>query len=135
MSNEFQFEIDFRTSKATAIAGGDSQRINRSACHALNRSRARGVLEASSQTPPGQSVSADVWATTFTERAEEWDVPIVDLENLGLYHDSDGFISSEFLSALPTGAEAKPYADFEQKVVYKLFDLRADGVSRKEIDL
>lgn len=105
----------------------------RSACAALNRDRTRGLLEAGQQTPPGESVSPDVWAAAFARRAEEWDVPIVDLSRLSITHDADGFVTSRVLVPLPSGAEAAPYLDQEERVVYKLFDLRANGALGKKL--
>jgi hypothetical protein len=90
----------------------------RSACKTLNRERTRGLLEAGQQTSPGESVSIDVWSASFARGAEEWDVPIVGLEGRGLIHDKDGFITSEFLTPLTPGAEAEPYLDAEEQVVY-----------------
>lgn len=44
-------------------------------------------------------------------------------------------LSSDFLSAMVSGAEASPFFDEANKVVYKLFDLRADGSLGKKISL
>lgn len=44
-------------------------------------------------------------------------------------------LNSDFLTALPSGAEASPFLDEEWNVVYKLFDLRADGSLGKKIAL
>ena len=44
-------------------------------------------------------------------------------------------LSSDFLSAFPSGAEASPFFDEDWNVVYKLFDLRADGSLGKKISL
>lgn len=42
---------------------------------------------------------------------------------------------SAFLAPLTSGAEACPYLDREERVVYKLFDLRIDGSLGKKIEL
>ena len=44
-------------------------------------------------------------------------------------------LTSDFLTALPSGAEAIPFFDEERKVVYKLFDLRRDQTLGKKISL
>lgn len=44
-------------------------------------------------------------------------------------------LGSDFLTAMPSGAEASPFFDEEWNVVYKLFDLRADGSLGKKISL
>jgi hypothetical protein len=54
---------------------------------------------------------------------------------LGIHHDEDGMLSSDFLTALTSGAEASPFLDEEWSVVYKLFDLRVDGSLGKKIAL
>ena len=78
MNDEIQLQIDFRTGFPTAIWGDGISVELRSACSALNRERTSGLLEAAQQTPPGESVPADVWSASFTRRAQEWEVPIVD---------------------------------------------------------
>lgn len=133
MSDGFQYEIDFRTKCSTAITSEKITADTRSACDSLNRSRARGLLEASTHAPPGEPLALDVWSTAFGERAREWEVPLIDLESLGLRIDNDGFISSTELIELPSGAEAQPYLDRENLVVYKLFDLKRNGAVGKKL--
>jgi len=86
-------------------------------------------LELSQLTPPGQSVSPDVWAANVERGAKDWEIPLVALSSLGISHDSEGLglIESDFLKPLTSGAEAHPFSDLENRVVYKLFDLRKNG--------
>ena len=107
----------------------------RAACTALNKRRARGILEVSRFTPQRQSTTIDVWTAAFIEEARLWEVPIVPMEALGLQRDEEGFLASPLLQALPSGAEAAPYLHREGRVVYKLFDLRAHGGMGKKIVL
>lgn len=92
-------------------------------------------MAAARATPPGEPVSVDVWNAAFAKRAKAWDVPLIPLEMLGLSAGSDGIIESAELRALCPGAEACPYLDESQKVVYKLFDLRPNGSLGKEFEI
>ena len=60
---------------------------------------------------------------------------MVALEDLGLEIDGDGYVSTEFLTRLTSGAEAAPFLDSEYGVVYKLFDLREGGRLGKKLTL
>jgi len=102
-------------------------------CTAINKQRARGLMEISRFTPQRESTSIDVWTAALIEKAELWEVPIVPMQSLGLSRDEDGFFVSEDLQPLPSGAEACPYLDHKERVVYKLFDLRANGGMGKKI--
>ncbi len=133
LNEGFQLHLDYRTGFPTAIRGDSVSPELRSACAALNRERTRGLLESAQQTPPGQPLSSDVWAAAFAVRTREWEVPIVDLGDLGITHDKDGFIASDTLVPLTSGAEAQPYLDRSEKVVYKLFDLRTNGALGKKL--
>ena len=129
-----QFQLDFRTGVTSAIHGSAFCADQRSACIALNRLRARGILETNQLFAPGEQVSLNVWETTFARRAREWQLPLISLDKLGIHHDRDGLRSSaQHLPALPSGAEACPYKDLENEVVYKLFDLRGDGSLGKKL--
>lgn len=132
-SSTVQLHLDFRTGRPTAIGGAVVSDVERAACAALNRRRARGILEAAQLAPSGESISPDVWTTAFTRKVRDWDVPLVSLAKLGLTHDEDGFLTSDFLLPLPPGAEASPWLDREEKVVYKLFNLNPDGSLGKQI--
>lgn len=91
-------------------------------------------MEISRFTPQRESTSPDVWTAAIIEEAKLWDVPIVPLESLGIRRDQDeGFLLSDELQPLKTGAEACPYLDMKQRIVYKLFDLRANGSMGKKI--
>ncbi|MBL9151048.1 MAG: hypothetical protein JNK37_01105 [Verrucomicrobiales bacterium] len=117
----------------TAIVGDNASDAVRQACQSLNRERTRGLLAIAQQTPPGESIPADVWTTAFESAAREWEVPPIRLSHLGIVRDSDGFLVSNSLRALPPGAEAQPYADDATRVVYKLFDLRENGSLGKKL--
>ncbi|WP_411847105.1 hypothetical protein AAFN60_06555 [Roseibacillus persicicus] len=136
-SQEYEtFSIDFRTGLPTAITGKETGESQRAACAALNRRRARGIRKAAQEDAPGQSVSAHVWQSAFERKVAEWDVPLIPLEKLGIRVDCDGFPESDsFLTKLTSGAEAHPYLDHENGVVYKLFDLKVSGALGKKLNL
>lgn len=90
-------------------------------------------MELSQQTPPGESPSVNVWATHVARGASIWDIPFIPLKKLGIDRDRDGFLSSKELEPLTSGAEAAPYYDPKYEVVYKLFDLRANGALGKKV--
>ena len=92
-------------------------------------------MEADQLASSGEPVSADVWEALVARGVRERDVPLIPLDCLGIHHDEDGMLNSDFLTALPSGAEASPFLDEEWNVVYKLFDLRADGSLGKKIAL
>ena len=130
-----QLSIDFRTGRRTAIHADNSCAEQRSACVALNRVRARGILEATQLAASGESLSLDDRFAAIAGLSRDRDVPLIPLDHLGIHHDEDGLRSSSLLTALPSGAEAIPYFDKEWGVVYKLFDLRVDGSLGKRIEL
>jgi len=132
LSNEFQLHIDFRSGKPTAIVGPEVSSGIRAACHALNRERKGGIETAIGGAPPRRALSIDVWTERFTERLAERDIPLIDLEALGFRHE-EGFLTSVWLEPLPSGAEASPFLDRENGVVYKLFDLRPGGAMGKKL--
>lgn len=129
-----QLKIDFRTGFPTAIGGSEVSDELRATCSSINRDRICGLLEAAQEPPSSGSLPPDVWKAAFKGRAREWEVPIVDLRALGLEHDTDGFIVSEDLIALPPGAEAQPYLDSSNRVVYKLFPLQPNGSLGRKLD-
>ena len=59
---------------------------------------------------------------------------MIDLAGLGFRHE-DGFLISGALKPLPSGAEASPFLDTDNGVVYKLFDLRPGGTMGKKLSL
>ena len=130
-----QLHIDFRTRRPTGIDFASPAADQRAACTALNRERARAILEATQRTSPRESLSPDAWLAAVTSASRELEVPLISLEHLGIHHDEDGMLSSQFLTAMTSGAEASPFFDEEWNVVYKLFDLRADGSLGKKICL
>jgi hypothetical protein len=130
-----QLHIDFRTQRPTAIDFFSPTADQRAACTALNRERTRAILEADQLASSGEPLSADVWEANVARKSRERDVPLIPLSCLGIHHDEDGMLGSDFLSPLLSGAEACPFFDEEWKVVYKLFDLRVDGSLGKKIVL
>jgi len=90
-------------------------------------------MEISRFSPSRESSSLDVWTASLIEKAELWEVPIVPLDALGISRDEDGFLESADMIPLKTGAEAIPYLDRHHHIVYKLFDLRANGSMGKKI--
>jgi hypothetical protein len=130
-----QLHFDFRTERPTAINFSSSSYEQRATCAAINRQRTRAIMEAAQLTASRESFPVDVWNAVFARRSKQKDVPLISLERLGIHHDEDGMLSSDFLSPLTSGAEASPFFDAEWKVVYKLFDLRADGSLGKKIRL
>jgi len=128
-----QQQRDPRTGIPTALRDEACSQEIREACTALNSRRARGLMEISRFSPQRESVEIDVWTAALVEKAELWDVPIVPMEALGLSHDEDGFSESAEMVPLKTGAEACPYLDHKQRIVYKLFDLRSNGAMGKKI--
>jgi hypothetical protein len=132
-SSPSQLYLDLRTGQPTGIVPGADPAEQRAACTALNRRRTRGILEVTKQSPPGEQVSIDVWTTAVGRGAEEWEVPLIALSNFGIEHDEDGFREAEKLYPMLSGAEACPYYDEEERVVYKLFDLRTNGSLGKKL--
>jgi hypothetical protein len=130
-----QLHIDFRTRRPTGIDFSSPAADQRAACTTLNRERTRAILEATQLTPPRESLSPDAWLAAVTRASRALEVPLISLEGLGFHHDEDGMLCSQFLSPMTSGAEASPFLDEPWNVVYKLFDLRADGSLGKKICL
>ena len=130
------FTRDPRTGQTTAITGTHISAEQRAACTALNRRRTRGILEGGQQTPAGEQSSINAWTPAFERKLTEWGVPLIDIARLGI-RDEEGFLSpaQPFAQSLPSGAEAAPFLDTEQEVVYKLFDLRKSGALGKKVVL
>lgn len=118
---------DPRLGIPTAILGGWPHDQQRPACVALNRERTKGIRQAFEQAPSRGAVSLDDWQEAFETLCRRHRVPLIDLEQLGIFHDEDSLISSRILIPLRPGAEASPFRDDAFGVVYKLFDLRIDG--------
>jgi hypothetical protein len=130
-----QLDFDYRTRRPTGIRFSEPTANQRAACNALNRERARGLLEAARYAPPGESVPVDVWNAGFARKCADWGIPLIPLSWLGIERDPDGFLSSKELEPLTPGAEAAPYLDPDAHVVYKLFDLRPNGTLGKKFEL
>lgn len=121
------------TGRPTAIQGDVVSGIERAACTAFNRERARGIKEATRPAPPGEPISDDGWNALVTRKAHEWGVPLIPLEKLGLSFDRDGFSASSRLRRLAAGAEATAWEDSANRCVYKLFDLKNYTLGKKLI--
>lgn len=132
MRDEIQLQLDFRTGKPTAIVGPEIPPGVRAACDAINQRRKSGIEAAIGEFAPRREVPIDVWTHEFLGRITELEVPLIDLDSLGIGHD-EGFLVSEFLRPLPSGAEASPFLDLDAGVVYKLFDLRPGGAMGKKL--
>ena len=127
--------FDFRTGRPTAIGGPETGGAQRATCSAINSERAGGIIEAAQSHAPGEPVSADVWTGSLERALNDWETPLIELSRLGLTYDEQGFLNSEFLKPLTSGAEAEPYLDEEYGVVYKLFNLRNSGALGKKLVL
>lgn len=90
-------------------------------------------MEISRFSPQRESSEIDVWTAATLEKAKLWEVPIVPLASLGITRDEEGFLEAEDMVPLKTGAEACPYLDQDNHIVYKLFDLRANGSMGKKV--
>lgn len=127
------FYFDSLTEAPTAIIGPDVSPAQRAACTAFNRQRTRGIIHVREAAQRREQIQADVWRHAFTGRLNEWEVPIVSLERLGIRVE-DGHFESDSLTKLKAGAEASPFADYTTGVVYKLFDLRSNGGLGKKLE-
>ncbi len=116
-----QLQIDFFTGQPTDLWRPITSSAGRAACSALNRERARGILETFKLSPSSESLSTDVWTTNFTLRAREWSLPLISLTKLGLVRDQDGLVCPPSLFPLKPGAEAEPYRHRESGMVYSSF--------------
>ena len=130
-----QLDFDYRTRRPTGIRFSEPSAHQRAACSALNRERARGLLEAARHAPPGESVPVDVWNAGFARKCAEWGIPLIPLSWLDIERDADGLLSSKVLEPLTPGAEAAPWLDRDAHVVYKFFDLRPNGTLGKKFEL
>ncbi|MFD2255744.1 hypothetical protein ACFSSA_03565 [Luteolibacter algae] len=127
--------FDFRTGRPTAISGHKTGEAQRATCSAINAARTSGILEAAQSYAPGEQVPVDVWTNSFERALNDWETPLIELSNLGLNYDNEGFLNSSYLTPLKSGAEAEPYWDEEYGVVYKLFNLRNTGALGKKLVL
>ncbi len=119
------FYFDPLTGVPTAITGPELSDAQRAACTAINRRRAGGIFQIREAAQRREQIQAHVWRGAFTGRLIDWEVPLVSLEKLGIRVE-DGYFESDTLTKLKAGAEASPFADYANGVVYKLFDLRAN---------
>lgn len=93
-----QLDFDYRTRRPTGIRFSEPAAHQRAACNALNRERARGLLEAARHAPPGESIPVDVWNAGFARRCIEWGVPLIPLSWLGIDREcckTSGLLSSK----------------------------------------
>lgn len=130
-----QLFLDYRTGQPTTIHQGISTSGLRAACSAINERRTRGIQAISRQFAPGKQVSVNVWTTALERNAREWHVPLVPISVLGIQIDQEGFLYSNILKRLGTGAEATAWLDTAAQCVYKTFDLRSSGSLGKKLVL
>lgn len=90
-------------------------------------------MEAVALVASRQPLQIDVWTSLLARRVRDWDFPLIPLDRMGFHHDEDGFLTNDILIPLPSGAEAQPFLDSRSGVVYKLFDLRANGALGKKL--
>ena len=133
-SGQTTFYFDPLTGIPTAIIGPEVNEHQRAACTAFNRQRAGGIIQVRETAQRREPIQADVWLNIFIGRLGDWEVPIVPLEKLGIRVE-EGHFESDSLSKLKAGAEASPFADYANEVVYKLFDLRFNGGLGKKLEL
>ena len=133
-SDQGTYYFDYLTGVPTAIIGPEVSQSQRAACTALNRQRTRGIFQVREAAQRREQIQVDVWLRTFIGRLTEWEVPLVPLEKLGIRVEG-GHFESDSLTKLKAGAEASPFADYGNGVVYKLFDLRSNGGLGKKLEL
>lgn len=127
--------LDPLTGRPSFIHGPRIDAGARAAGTSLNRRRAHGIAAALEDHASGQSLAVDGWFAAAARTAAELDVPLISLNALGIGFDEDDHLLSRFLRPLNAGAEAKPFSDDIQGVVYKLFDLRDSGALGKKMEL
>jgi hypothetical protein len=92
-------------------------------------------MAAAQRAASRESLPADVWNASFAAESARREVPLISLADMGIRLDADGILGSGELRQLRSGAEAYPFADDSQQVVYKLFNLRANGSLGKMVTL
>ena len=107
-----QFHIDFRTGRETGIPGARLSAGDRTACSALNRQRAKGIEEATRQTPSRESFSADVWAALVAARARDWTVPLIRFSSRQLTGASVAIMERECFVCIASRIEISPESFF-----------------------
>ena len=132
---ETQLQLDFRTGRPTFIHGKRLSERERQACATLNRQRSGGIAATARQSASGQPLSIDVWTSLVAREAEKLEVPLIPLSAFGLSFDSEGFMHSNLLERLGTGAEATAWKDARYGCVYKLFDLKRNGALGKKLEV
>ncbi len=126
--------IDPRTGLSTGICGEQFTPEQRATCAALNRKRASSICETGDEALSAGTLPADVWQGRLREVIESKETRLVHLGAIGVYVTEEGeFRGKSFLEKLPFGAEACPFRDIENGVVYKLFNLREHGSLGKKI--
>jgi hypothetical protein len=122
-----QSEIDYRTSCPTFVTGERCQPEQWKGIVELNRARAFNIKEAAKQHAQGESISIDVWTTSFEGRCKQFKVPLVHLDAFGFFFNDIHLLASNDVQKLNEGKEASAWLDISKRCVYKLFDLRANG--------
>lgn len=128
------YSIDPRTGLSTGICGAEFTRAQRETCAALNRKRASSICETGDEALSAGTLPAHVWQRRLREVIELKETPLIHLGAIGVsFTEEEGFRGKPFLEKLPFGAEACPFRDIENGVVYKLFNLREHGSLGKKI--
>ena len=132
-----QLQFDFRTGLPTAFTGELASPAQCQACATLNRSRIRGIKEATKPAPSGEPFEADGWHAAVAAKSIEWGVPLIPLERFGFVPEDDSFAfkASDDLSIIGWGAEAYAYQDARQRCVYKFFHLLPNAALGKRLVL
>ncbi len=133
MSHVHGAHLDSRTGIATFINGPAFDERCREDSSRLSRQRASAIQQAAAANDFRGTTRADVSWADYCERAAELGAPTIQLANLGIALNERGQWTSELLEPLIGGAEALPFLDARQGVVYKLFDMRASGGIGKKL--
>lgn len=100
--------FDFRTGRETAFQGAFFGPGERSACSALNRRRAKGITEATRDSPSRQSYAPHAWAALVDARSRQWGVPLIDLAALGIGHECAWIMSDLHQGNIMRDAQGQP---------------------------
>ena len=116
-----QLSIDFRTGRRTAIHAVHSCAEQRSACSALNRIRARGILEATQLAASREPLSLDDRFAAIAGLSRDRDVPLISLDLLGIHHAHRQTTLGLLARRLRSGSENRRLRDLRNHPrVYRL---------------
>lgn len=118
---------DGRTGIPTFIGGRTVTAEERATGASENRRRNSAIVQIQDETRRGGPGAVGSGSTALESAAGRLGLPVVKLASLGLTLNPDGTISTADLTAAKPGAEATPYLDEANGVVYKLFQLDERG--------